>query len=603
MRGEGQRTATRRATAADRLPTWSRTLLGVALVLVGVVLALRPFRSLAVLVVLLVVALAVGGVSHLVRGRRPWGALRGLVQLAAALALLLWPGPGLGVLTLVVGGMLAIDGALDVLEGLRASGADRWVGLLTGAALVVVGVLALTWRDVALLVVAVAFGVRLAGHGVQLLRRRPRETDRSRSRPTDRSPSRPTDHAPVDRSRPRPCWRVARAAAAVVAALALAALGVLVQLGQPRADAFYAAPDDVPQEPGRLLRAEPFDRQVPQGATAWRILYTTTRDDGIPALASGLVVTPAGAAEPSPVVAWAHGTTGWAPGCAPSVLDEPFEAGALFVLEEVLARGWTVVATDYVGLGTESPHPYVIGQGEGRSVLDSVRAARELATLEPDALDLDDRTVVWGHSQGGHAALWTGMLAPAYAPELRLDGVAALAPASNLQALVQVVEESRVGALFAVYVVQAYTSVYDDIGYDDYVRPGAQLLAREMAQRCLSERGVLVSLGQSLLLDRPIWDRDPTTGAFGRRLAENVPTGPIPAPLLIGQGETDTLITPAAQRAYVDGRCDAGQQVDYRTYAGRDHLAVAAADSPAVDDLLAWTVERLDGAAAVDTCG
>ena len=309
------------------------------------------------------------------------------------------------------------------------------------------------------------------------------------------------------------------------------------------------------------------------------------------------MVTPTGATTPTPVVAWAHGTTGWAPGCAPSVLDEPFEAGALLVLDEVLARGWTLVATDYVGLGTASPHPYVIGQGEGRSVLDSLRAAREL-----DGLDLDDRTVVWGHSQGGHAARWTGMLAPVYAPELRIDGVAALAPASNLEALVKVIEASPVGALFAVYVVQAYTSVYDDVRYEDYVRPGAHLLAREMAQRCLSERGVLVSLGQSLLLDRAIWDRDPTTGPIGRRLSENVPTGPVPAPLLIGQGEADTLITPAAQGAYVDGRCEAGQQVDYRTYAGRDHLRVVAADSPAVEDLLGWTVQRLQGAPVADSC-
>lgn len=337
---------------------------------------------------------------------------------------------------------------------------------------------------------------------------------------------------------------------------------------------------------------------MPEGATAWRILYTTTRDDGIPAVASGLVVTPDDADGPTPVVAWAHGTTGWAPGCAPSVLPEPFQAGAMFALDDVLAQGWSMVATDYVGLGTESPHPYVIGQGEGRSVLDSLRAAREL-----DGPDLDERTVVWGHSQGGHAALWTGALAPDYAPELQIEGVAALAPASNLQALVQVIEDSPVGALFAVYVVQAYTSVYDDIRYEEYVRPGAQLLAREMAQRCLSERGILVSLGQSLLLDRAIWDRDPTTGPFGQRLAENVPTGRVEAPLLIGQGEADTLITPAAQDAYVEARCAEGQQVDYRTYAERDHLAVAAADSPAVADVLAWTAERLAGEPVVDTCG
>jgi hypothetical protein len=43
--------------------------------------------------------------------------------------------------------------------------------------------------------------------------------------------------------------------------------------------------------------------------------------------------------------------------------------------------------------------------------------------------------VVSGH--GGHAALWTGILAPTYAPDVTLDGVAALAPAGNLPSPVE----------------------------------------------------------------------------------------------------------------------------------------------------------------------
>lgn len=561
-----------------RVPRWVVITLGVVLVLLGLVLAVRPFRSLAGLVIVLVSALVLSGVGDLARGHRPWGPLRGLVQLLAALSLLLWPGPGLGVLVLVVAGALVLDGVLGLVEGMSSSGQDRWPATLTGLALVVVGLLALAWRDVTLLVIAVAFGLRLILLGVFLLRR---HDDALSATPRTTAPRR----------------RIALPVLGAVGALALAATGILVQLGHPRPDDFYAAPGEVSPEPGQLLAAEPFNTGVPDGASAWRILYTTTREDGIPAVASGLVVTPQEHSGPTPVIAWAHGTTGVAPGCAPSLLKDPFEAGALFVLDDVLAQGWTVVATDYVGLGTEGPHPYVIGQGEARSVLDSLRAAQQL-----DGPDLADTTVVWGHSQGGHAALWTGILAPRYAPELDIAGVAALAPASNMHALVQVIEGSPVGALFAVYVVQAYTSVYPDVHHEDYVRPGAQLLAREMAQRCLSERGVFVSLGQSLLLDRPIWDRDPTEGPFGARLAQNVPTGGLEAPLLVAQGEADSLITPAAQEDYVAGRCAEGQQVDYRTYADRDHLSLVAADSPAMGELLDWTVDRLTGSPVEDGC-
>src|SRR6516165_5881755 len=47
----------------------------------------------------------------------------------------------------------------------------------------------------------------------------------------------------------------------------------------------------------------------------------------------------------------------------------------------------------------------LIGEGEARAALDSVRAARQMAELT-----LDMRTVVWGHLQGGHAALWPALL-------------------------------------------------------------------------------------------------------------------------------------------------------------------------------------------------
>ena len=568
--------------AVGRLPRWASVTLGIVALVIGLVLATQPFRSLAVLVIVVALALVVSGVVDLATpaalGQRWLGLVRGLAQVAAALALLVWPGPGLRVITALAALALVVAGVTALVEAAREEGAARWGGFGIGFAQVVLGVLALSWRDVAVLVVAIAFGVRLVVFGVRraLTGRGGRRTASSGR---------------------RGWWRLALSITAAVGAVLLVFVSLLVQRGAPDVDAFYAAPDSVPAAPGQLLRAEPFDRDVPAGATAWRILYTTTRADGVPAVASGIMVTPVGADGPTPVVAWAHGTTGWATGCAPSVLERPFEAGALFSLDSVIKKGWTLVATDYVGLGTEGSHPYLIGEPTARSVLDSVRAARQL-----DAVKLAESTVVWGHSQGGHAALWSGMLARAYAPELEISGVAALAPASNLAALVDVVGSIRVGSLFGAYVVQAYTDAYADVRYDDYIRPGAQVIVREMAARCLSERGVLVSLATALLLDQPVWRREPSTGPFAERLAENSPTGRIAAPLLIGQGTADSLITPASQAEFVETRCAEGQPVDFRTYEGRDHVGLMHADSPAIADLLAWTDERFSGAMPTDTC-
>ena len=96
----------------------------------------------------------------------------------------------------------------------------------------------------------------------------------------------------------------------------------------------------------------------------------------------------------------------------------------------LLENGYAIAATDYPGLGTPGPHPYLVGDSEARAVIDSVRAARSFPGLENST-----RYAVWGHSQGGQAALFTGMIAKSYAPELQLVGVAAAAPATDLATL------------------------------------------------------------------------------------------------------------------------------------------------------------------------
>jgi alpha-beta hydrolase superfamily lysophospholipase len=375
-------------------------------------------------------------------------------------------------------------------------------------------------------------------------------------------------------------------------------VSALLRSGAPEPDAFYDPPEEVPAQAGVLLRVEPFDRALPDGARGWRFLYTTTREDGVSAVASGIVALaqPSGP-DPLPVVTWAHGTTGADVRCAPSLLEDPFEAGAMFLVEDVVEQGWALVATDYVGLGTEAPHPYLVGEPAGRAVLDSVRAARQL----PD-LALSDDTVVWGHSQGGGAALWAGVLATDYAPDAGVLGVAALAPASDLPGLVANLDVVPGGGMFASYVVEGYTETYDDVDAGDYVRPGASVVVDELASRCLAERQVAVSVLETLLVDGPLLSRPLTEGPFGQRLEENVPTGDIDVPLLVGQGAADQLVLPEAQQAYVDRRCADGGEVDYRTYEGLDHVPLVEADSPLVPELLAWTQDRLDGRPATSTC-
>ena len=577
-----------------RIPWWAGAAIGLVCAVLGATIIFRPFASLSALVWLIAAGMLVTGIGDLVSSRRSptpgVAALVGIAWIVGAVLVLAWAGLTLRALAVVVGVLLVVGGVARVVAGIRGSTDQRLAAGILGVAEVIFGVLALSWPDLTLLVVAIVFGARTVLFGLSLI------GDAWASR-NGLAP----DAAPAD-GRPRSWWRrslrFVASVAALVLAIALLGVSAAVHRGEPQLDAFYTPPRSVPDAPGRLIRSEPYATAIPAGSVAWRILYTTTRGDGQPAVASGIVLRSATVPPgPRPVIAWAHGTTGYAENCAPSILKKGLDSGALPAADEIVRNGWVLVATDYVGLGSQGPHPYLIGEGEARSVLDAVRAARQLGDVS-----LSNRTVVWGHSQGGNAALWTGGLQPSYAPDVPLAGVAAMAPASDLPGLVGNLEKIPGGSIFASYVVAAYTRTYPDVKEDDVLRPAARTFVDEMAQRCLAEPEALVSVGSSLTFDGPIFTDAATQGAFGRRLQENTPTKPITAPLLIAQGGSDPLVLPTAQAAYAKRLCDAGQALDYRTYPGRDHVGVVSPQSELIPDLVRWTQDRIDGKPASVTC-
>src|SRR3954447_7609256 len=159
--------------------------------------------------------------------------------------------------------------------------------------------------------------------------------------------------------------------------------------------------------PGSVLTATPatLPSELSSLATGKRISYATTAVNGASVNATGLVLTPK-TGKTGKTVVWGHGTTGLADQCAPSNNQAVFWPEARAAIAALLAKGWTVAAPDYPGLGTPAAHPYLIGASEARSMIDSVKAARE---LDPA---LSTQYAIDGHSQGGQGALFSGELAP-----------------------------------------------------------------------------------------------------------------------------------------------------------------------------------------------
>jgi hypothetical protein len=138
---------------------------------------------------------------------------------------------------------------------------------------------------------------------------------------------------------------------------------------------FLPAPEAAAKKPGAILNVWPLIGGSPDNGEAFRILYQSTGLKGEPIEVSGAIYIPPGPAPAGgrPVIAYGHPTSGVVEKCAPSLM--PDNAGLIWGIKSMLAKGYIVVATDYPGLGTPGIHPYLIGVSEGRAVLDSVRAA------------------------------------------------------------------------------------------------------------------------------------------------------------------------------------------------------------------------------------
>ena len=181
---------------------------------------------------------------------------------------------------------------------------------------------------------------------------------------------------------------------------------------------------------------------VPYGTKAYRYRYVT-QDRGEVVEATGMVAFPdtQGAPLKTQTVLWLHPTVGFSDECAPSAngLEHavPMLVGA--------SQGYIVVAPDYLGMtGVGEPsgmlHPYVVAEPTAIASLDAYRGMVELATgtsgpqlgVEPNG-----DVVIWGISEGGFASLWTDRYQPHYLPDVNVQGVAAIIPASDIRALAQ----------------------------------------------------------------------------------------------------------------------------------------------------------------------
>ncbi|MFD4422097.1 alpha/beta fold hydrolase [Agromyces sp. NPDC058484] len=386
--------------------------------------------------------------------------------------------------------------------------------------------------------------------------------------------------------------RVVGIAALVLALIAVPIVGLEIARiagdasEQPTLAEFYEQPHGAEDgAPGTIVRSAELVG-VPALSKAWRIMYRSTDLDGTPIVVTGIVVTPLGSAPAGgrTVLAWGHPTTGTDPSCAPSRGFDPFIG--IEGLRMMLDRGYTVVATDYAGMGTDGPDSYLVGTTAAHTVLDAVRAAQAI----PEA-QASDRLVLWGHSQGGQAVLFAAQETPEYAPEFDVLAVAAAAPAADLTALMTAHADDVSGVTIGSYAFPAFASVYGptvagaELG--DILTPTAVATVPDMNRLCLLDNlDRLHQMADPLIGD--FFAHDPTTTEpWATLLAKNSAGGsPIGAPVFVAQGADDALITPDATDAFVSAARAHGDDVSKVTVPFATHATIAYLSLPALEEWL-----------------
>ncbi len=331
--------------------------------------------------------------------------------------------------------------------------------------------------------------------------------------------------------------------------------------------------------PGELAKCRAItleDDDFPAGTDGYQVIYRSTNEWGAPIVVSGTVIVPPGGNKN--IISLTSGTVGMrdktvaGDSCAPSV---GLPTGGAFVSNATAAylkQGYTVAVTDYEGLRTPGPHPYLIGRSEGQAQLDIARAVKKVPALASS--HANSKVLLTGYSQGGHSTLWAAQLQAAYAPELEVVG--AVAGASPVD-LVSTIDQNNVslGSSLFVYVISSYDTSYPELGLHSRLSSSGASFVDNHVGECSSANALNLSLAYRSWSNLWQTGQNPLSDpAFLARAARNSPPVAKPSmPLYMFHGDADDIAPHDPDKAYADELRDLGGKVTWVTVAGGWHLA------------------------------
>jgi hypothetical protein len=350
---------------------------------------------------------------------------------------------------------------------------------------------------------------------------------------------------------------------------------------------FYDTPHPLPAgKPGELIRSEPFEEyEIPLSVSAVRILYHSRSAVGEDVAASGVVLIPYEKKPPAggwPIIAWAHGTTGVARSCAPSLMRNLGHGPFLSMYANL---GYAVVATDYTGLGTDFRNAFLDGPSNATDLINSVSAARAAVP------QLGARWIVMGEAEGSFAAVAVAEKES----EIRDTGYLGSIAISGLADAKELYGHSALGSSSLMLTSLAYgiKTVYPRFQVSDILTEKALALYHHIEEICW-ETGANAELSPAETV-KPAWDDNGFVRQYFVRnsLAQTRAYGPI----MVISSDDDQAI-PAAMTAQAIARmCKQGDQILWQRYPNFDRVI-----GDSVRDQIAWIESRFAGRPAATNC-
>lgn len=343
---------------------------------------------------------------------------------------------------------------------------------------------------------------------------------------------------------------------------------------------------------GEVVRREPLNLTV-DGGSGQRILYRTQKANGSVTFASGMVFIPAGTADKArPVVAWAHGTVGMGDQCAPSRTPNPMKNIAW--VSEMLKQGWVVTATDYAGLGTPGTEGYLVGGDEARDVLNSVQALKYI----PEA-NAGTTFAVWGHSQGGHSALFTANQASQYAPGLKLVGTVASAPAAELGPLLAETAGTAIDWVIGPEAMESWSAAQPGLDVSSVTTAAGYNNYKRIANKCI-ESAALEGIVRTKF-HQEFFNSSFTSSSSWLAMAK-AQTAPVldpNQPLMVAESLTDQVVLPNTTALYIQKACEAKSNLTSLWLTDVGHIQLS---STIALDVIGWIGDRFAGRPTSPTC-